>query len=100
MCVAYYCRAIEGLDFAEVTRFSSGIDGEIYRDVVRTYQTNELFLENNAAREMLTRILLAISRSCKEVGYCQGMNFVTGALILARMPPNFMEINGGILYSK
>ena len=76
------------------------MDGEIFRDVVRTYQTNPLFLENNVAREMLTRILIAVSRSCKEVGYCQGMNFVTGALILARMPDNFVETNGGMHYSK
>jgi hypothetical protein len=41
------------------------------RDVSRTFQTNPLFKENQIGRDMLRRILLAVSLSSPEVGYCQ-----------------------------
>eukprot|EP00599_Poterioochromonas_sp_BG-1_P009714 CAMPEP_0173137274 /NCGR_PEP_ID=MMETSP1105-20130129/2985_1 /TAXON_ID=2985 /ORGANISM="Ochromonas sp., Strain BG-1" /LENGTH=932 /DNA_ID=CAMNT_0014049623 /DNA_START=341 /DNA_END=3140 /DNA_ORIENTATION=+ len=44
-----------------------------------------IFKENEIGRIMLTRILLAISLACPEVGYCQGMNFVGGTLVANRL---------------
>jgi hypothetical protein len=41
------------------------------RDVARTFQTNPLFKEKQVGRDMLSRILLAVSLSSPEVGYCQ-----------------------------
>lgn len=55
------------------------------RDVMRTFQTMHIFKENEIGRIMLTRILLAISLACPEVGYCQGMNFVGGTLVANRL---------------
>lgn len=52
---------------------------------MRTFQTMHIFKENEIGRIMLTRILLAISLACPEVGYCQGMNFVGGTLVANRL---------------
>jgi hypothetical protein len=54
-----------------VNRFSSGLYGEIVRDVVRTFQSNELFHENQFGQIMLTRILIALALAQPGLGYCQ-----------------------------
>ena len=52
---------------------------EIGRDLHRTY-TNEKFKTGNGIM-MLRNILIAIAFVRPEIGYCQGMNFIAGALI-------------------
>lgn len=79
----------------QINNFSSGQDGEILRDVVRTYQSHPLFVvENGLGRGILTRVLLVFARSVPEVGYCQGMNFVVGVLIVGRFADQGMDLDG------
>ena len=52
---------------------------EINRDINRTFYT-EKFVEGNG-KKMLIDILTALAFIRPEIGYCQGMNFIAGALI-------------------
>ena len=52
---------------------------EINRDINRTFYT-EKFVEGNG-KKMLINILTALAFIRPEIGYCQGMNFIAGALI-------------------
>ena len=52
---------------------------EINRDINRTFYTAK-FVEGNG-KKMLINILTAIAFIRPEIGYCQGMNFIAGALI-------------------
>ena len=59
-------------------KFSHVLD-EIYRDINRTFYTTK-FVEGNG-KKMLIDILTALAFVRPEIGYCQGMNFIAGALI-------------------
>ena len=59
-------------------KFSYVIE-QIGKDVNRTFYT-EKFKEGNG-KEILKNILTAIAFIRPEIGYCQGMNFIAGALI-------------------
>ena len=59
-------------------KFSHVCD-EINRDINRTFYT-EKFVEGNG-KKMLINILTALAFIRPEIGYCQGMNFIAGALI-------------------
>lgn len=66
----------------DITRFSSGVEGEIMRDVLRTFQNECFFQEGHLGRSMLCRVLVAVSKAADaSVGYCQGMNFVVGVFL-------------------
>ena len=52
---------------------------EIRRDINRTFYT-EKFTKGNG-QKMLDDILMALAFIRPEIGYCQGMNFIAGALI-------------------
>ena len=52
---------------------------QISKDINRTFYT-EKFKEGNG-KEQLYNILIAIAFIRPEIGYCQGMNFIVGALI-------------------
>jgi hypothetical protein len=52
---------------------------EIQRDINRTFYTDK-FKKGNG-KEMLINILSALAFIRPEIGYCQGMNFIAGALI-------------------
>lgn len=55
-------------------------DDEIGKDIKRTFP----WLESYASREAATRnVLLAYARRNPAVGYCQSLNFITGALLMA-----------------
>lgn len=62
----------------EKTSFTKVIE-EIGRDICRTFYT-EKFVKGNG-KEMIKNILTAIAFVRPEIGYCQGMNFIAGALI-------------------
>ena len=57
----------------------NGFFDDISRDVNRTFH-NERFLKGDLEEE-LKRVLEALCYIKSEIGYCQGMNFVAGALI-------------------
>lgn len=51
-----------------------GVEGEIERDVERTFQEKDIFTAGNIGKEMLRRILLALYKTdggASGVGYCQ-----------------------------
>ena len=56
---------------------------EIAKDIKRTFP----WMESYAARESAARnVLLAYSRRNAAVSYCQSLNFIVGALLMAPMP--------------
>ena len=57
----------------------SYVHQQICKDLNRTFYT-EKFKEGNG-KEQLYNILIAIAFIRPEIGYCQGMNFIVGALI-------------------
>ena len=59
--------------------------GEIMRDVVRTFPLHPLFQTQGPGEAMLARVLQTVVAMRPDVGYCQGMNFVAGALLLGRI---------------
>jgi len=64
---------------------SSGQRGEIMRDVVRTFPCHPYFKSGQQGEIMLARILQATAIANDDVGYCQGMNFICGNLLLCRL---------------
>ena len=71
------------LKFAEESKISdkkfNHVCDEIKRDINRTFYTSK-FVEGNG-KKMLSDILTALAFIRPEIGYCQGMNFIAGALI-------------------
>ena len=71
------------LKFAEESKSSNKkfnhVCDEINRDINRTFYTDK-FVEGNG-KKMLIDILTALAFIRPEIGYCQGMNFIAGALI-------------------
>lgn len=65
--------------------FVPEIRDQIYRDINRTMPTHILFREKGQGQTMLTNVLLAYSSYRPNVGYCQGMGFIT-AMFLMYMP--------------
>eukprot|EP00520_Triparma_pacifica_P009557 CAMPEP_0118634052 /NCGR_PEP_ID=MMETSP0785-20121206/1331_1 /TAXON_ID=91992 /ORGANISM="Bolidomonas pacifica, Strain CCMP 1866" /LENGTH=743 /DNA_ID=CAMNT_0006524981 /DNA_START=94 /DNA_END=2326 /DNA_ORIENTATION=- len=61
---------------------TSGVEGEIFRDVGRTFPTEPVFERHNIGQDMLANILKVIGRLSGEVGYCQGMNYVVGVFVM------------------
>ncbi|CAM9155733.1 unnamed protein product [Chrysoparadoxa australica] len=65
---------------------STGGEGEILRDVSRTYPSHDMFLDpNGQGQNMLANVLRACLVTQPDVGYCQGMNFVSGALLMTAL---------------
>ena len=71
------------LKFAEESKSTnkkfSHVCDEINRDINRTFYT-EKFVQGNG-KKMLIDILTALAFIRPEIGYCQGMNFIAGALV-------------------
>lgn len=59
---------------------STGIQGEIRRDIGRTFATREFFAAAQG-QDLLADILVALAVAHPQIGYCQGMNLVAGALL-------------------
>ena len=66
-------------DLKEKNGKHSHVIEEIERDINRTFYT-EKFKKGNG-KEMLINVLSALAFIRPEIGYCQGMNFIAGALI-------------------
>ncbi|KAL4886672.1 TBC-domain-containing protein [Aspergillus karnatakaensis] len=59
----------------------SSVVAQIDMDINRTL-TDNVFFRKGPGVEKLKEVLLAYSRRNPEVGYCQGMNLITGSLLL------------------
>ncbi|XP_044729147.1 growth hormone-regulated TBC protein 1-like [Chrysoperla carnea] len=51
-------------------------------DLPRTFPDNIYFHQTQDVQDQLFRILIAFSIHNKEIGYCQGMNYIAGLLLL------------------
>jgi hypothetical protein len=67
----YRIRAFLADKLANVTRVSAGSDGEIMRDVIRTFQKQKFFQRYQPGQRMLLHILFALVAARPDVGYCQ-----------------------------
>ena len=75
------------------TPLSQAVENQITCDLPRTFPENQMF--QSLAVDSLKRILTAAARYLEDVGYCQGMNIITGQLLLA-----FARANNGNMCSK
>eukprot|EP00744_Colponema_vietnamica_P009768 GILI01013862.1.p1 GENE.GILI01013862.1~~GILI01013862.1.p1 ORF type:complete len:364 (-),score=76.76 GILI01013862.1:851-1942(-) len=58
-------------------------ESDIMRDIARTFPKHVLFRDKNGlGQRSLLSVLRALSLYCPDVGYCQGMGFVTGLLLI------------------
>jgi hypothetical protein len=73
-----YAQLLEGNSTPEVK-------DQILKDIHRTMPNHILFEEKGQGRQMLSNVLTAYSVYKPEVGYCQGMGFIT-AMFLMFMP--------------
>jgi hypothetical protein len=75
-----------------------GQTGEIMRDVRRTFPAEPYFQQ--VCAPMMARVLTTIASARPDVGYCQGMNFVTGLLVLCRISQDYATgavfLDGGL----
>jgi hypothetical protein len=87
-CCFLVCRVRASLavKLEGATRVCPGVDGEIIRDVIRTFQRMRFFQRNQPGQRMLLNILFVLVTVRPDIGYCQGMNYVVGALMLGRLP--------------
>lgn len=60
---------------------SEEIEGQINKDLLRTFQKIELFATDNMKNKLM-RILKALVAYDRDNGYTQGMNFIAAALIV------------------
>lgn len=51
-------------------------------DLERTFPDNVYFVKNNPCYEGMRKVLNCLSVILPEMGYCQGLNFIVGTLIL------------------
>merc|ERR1712137_433905 len=58
------------------------IRDQIFRDINRTMPRHILFQEKGQGQTMLTNVLLAYSSHRPDVGYCQGMGFITAMFLM------------------
>ncbi|KAG3108821.1 hypothetical protein PI125_g11498 [Phytophthora idaei] len=61
---------------------TTGVEGEIDRDIERTFPANPFFSEEGDGRRLLGNVLKAVALYADDVGYCQGMNYVVAALLV------------------
>lgn len=74
---------ISRLDFSYVSNSTTHLTAEIERDVTRTFPNIAFFNEHHGRGVgSLLRILQAYSTNKPEIGYCQGLGFVAGTLLM------------------
>lgn len=69
--------------FAELLKSTSTHEKQITRDMTRTFPNHEYFqAEGGVGQEALFNVAKAYSLYDPEVGYCQGISFIVGPLLL------------------
>ncbi|CAD8177266.1 unnamed protein product [Paramecium octaurelia] len=61
---------------------------QIRLDVLRTFPDNVNFQDQTVLSESLVNVLKALSVAISDMGYCQGLNFLTAALIMVTNDEN------------
>lgn len=72
--------------YAELLHATSAHEKQINRDMNRTFPNHEYFQAEGLGQESLFNVVKAYSLYDTEVGYCQGLSFVVGPLLLNNMP--------------
>ncbi|KAJ9610747.1 hypothetical protein H2200_005524 [Cladophialophora chaetospira] len=84
-------RAHDGLLHSEYQRLSNQIspyDGLIGKDVGRSFPNVDMFREKDGdGQRMLGKVLKAFSLYDEQIGYCQGLGFVVGPLLMHMSEP-------------
>ena len=72
-----------------------GVEGEIKRDVRRTFASRAFFAPDHPAggRDLLADVLLALANACPETS-CRGMNLVCGALLEVHVRQGVLDDDG------
>ncbi|KAG0283904.1 GTPase-activating protein [Linnemannia gamsii] len=68
--------------YAELLKETSSHEKQIQRDMSRTFPNHEYFQAEGLGQESLFNVVKAYSLYDAEVGYCQGLSFVVGPLLL------------------
>ncbi|KAF9998158.1 GTPase-activating protein, partial [Entomortierella chlamydospora] len=68
--------------YAELLKSSSAHEKQITRDMSRTFPNHEYFQAESVGQEALFNVVKAYSLYDPEVGYCQGLSFIVGPLLL------------------
>ncbi|KAF9273351.1 GTPase-activating protein [Mortierella alpina] len=68
--------------YAELLKSTSTHEKQITRDMSRTFPNHEYFQADGVGQEALFNVVKAYSLYDTEVGYCQGLSFVVGPLLL------------------
>ncbi|KAF9287768.1 GTPase-activating protein [Mortierella alpina] len=68
--------------YAELLKSTSSHEKQIQRDMSRTFPNHDYFQAEGLGQEALFNVVKAYSLHDAEVGYCQGLSFVVGPLLL------------------
>lgn len=71
--------AYEDIDISQASELNHD---QVLRDLPRTMPEHMLFLEGATGQELLKRVLLKYTVYKPEVGYCQGMGFITAMFLI------------------
>lgn len=70
-------------EFHKLSGESSPYDGLIGKDIGRSFPNVEMFRDpNGEGQQMLARVLRCFSLYDVKIGYCQGLGFVVGPLLM------------------
>lgn len=70
-------------EYDRLLKLESSHEKQICRDLARTFPYHEFFsLKKNGGQESLFNVMKAYSLFDCEVGYCQGLSFIAGVLLL------------------
>ncbi|QSS48674.1 EVI5-like protein [Histoplasma capsulatum var. duboisii H88] len=70
-------------EFARLTGVTSPYEGLIGKDIGRSFPSVEMFRDpNGEGQQMLGRVLRSFSLYDEKIGYCQGLGFVVGPLLM------------------
>ncbi|KAL7684608.1 putative Rab-GTPase-TBC domain-containing protein [Plasmopara halstedii] len=73
---------------------ATGVEGEIDRDIERTFPNDRFFSDDGDGKRLLGNVLKAVALYADDVGYCQGMNYVVASLLLVmKDAENTMALN-------
>lgn len=91
----YYCCKVDDPSYCGLS--ANGVEGEILKDISRSYPLHPLFRDSKGlGQRLLGNILRSCSLYNKTIGYCQGMNFVAGMFLLLRLDPDFLGFESNI----
>lgn len=72
-------------NYKQLLGYSSPFEKQITRDLTRTFPTHPYFMQESG-RRALFNVAKAYSLFDQEVGYCQGLAFIIGCLLLHVKP--------------